>query len=85
MLSKNISKEEILRKGNANLEWYCRNLKSLKEKYTGQYVAVYDRKVVDSDDSPDTLVARLKNNTSIDQRWAFVQYVSKPGERSVPG
>ena len=56
-----------------NFEWVHKQYDNLKEKYDNQYVAIKDRKIVDTDIDHDGLVNRM-NITNYDESIA-IEYI----------
>ena len=56
-----------------NFEWVHKQYDNLKEKYDNQYVAIKDRKIVDTDIDHDRLVNRM-NITNYDESIA-IEYI----------
>jgi len=58
-----------------DMEWFLRNYEKLVEEYEGRFVAVYERRVVDSGEDLDELIE------SVSIRWplerVIVEYVSR--------
>ncbi len=58
-----------------NFEWFYSNYEELKREYNDQYVAIKDRKQIDSDFNLDLLLNRL-NLCNCDESIA-IEYVCK--------
>ena len=56
-----------------NFEWIHKQYDNLKETYDNQYVAIKDRKIVDTDIDHDRLVNRM-NITNYDESIA-IEYI----------
>lgn len=56
-----------------NFEWVHKQYDNLKEKYDNQYVAIKDKKIVDTDTDHDRLVDRM-NITNYDESIA-IEYI----------
>ena len=56
-----------------NFEWVHKQYDNLKETYDNQYVAIKDRKIVDTDIDHDRLVKRM-NITNYDESIA-IEYI----------
>lgn len=56
-----------------NFEWIHKQYDNLKETYDNQYVAIKDRKIVDTDIDHDRLVDRM-NITNYDESIA-IEYI----------
>jgi hypothetical protein len=57
------------------MEWFLRNYDELVEKYDGKFVAVYERRVVDCDESLDRLIERCSDRYPLER--VIIEYVSK--------
>ena len=57
-----------------NLEWITRSLPSLRTKFADRYVAVVDKKVVDTDDDYEALLKRIKKRA--ESAAITIEYVS---------
>ena len=57
ILSQEIKK---LKKFGADLDWFQKNYEAIKKKHRGEYVAIKDQKIIDSDKDGDALIQRLK-------------------------
>ncbi|WP_458718741.1 DUF5678 domain-containing protein [Candidatus Nitrosocosmicus sp. R] len=56
-----------------NFEWVHKQHDNLKEKYDNQYVAIKDKRIVDTDNDHDRLVNRM-NITNYDESIA-IEYI----------
>jgi len=59
----------------SNKEWLEKNYESLKYQYHNFYIAVYKRKVIDSDNNLDNLMKKLKINLQ-NVKDAYIHYIS---------
>ena len=57
---KNHSK--VLKQYKENLNWFNYNYAVLRNRYLNRYVAINDKKIVESDRALDKLLERLKTN-----------------------
>jgi hypothetical protein len=48
----------------ANIEWINKSLARLREEFGGRYVAVRDRKVIDSDKDFEALLRRIRKQSN---------------------
>lgn len=71
-------KEELdkLETYKRNLRWFKANYSEIKASHNGQYVAIKDEKLVDSDEDPEALFKRLKE-VYADLSRLVVEYVSQ--------
>jgi len=58
-----------------NWEWFRRNYARLVKKFDGEYVAVFDRKVVDHDKDLSSLAGRVREKFPFER--VLVEYVSR--------
>jgi len=58
-----------------NRKWFEENYDALVEKFDKQFVAIYDRMVVDSDGDLDKLIERVEAKCPLTK--VSVEYVSK--------
>lgn len=61
---------------NADFQWLLRSREELLLKYEDKWVAIYDKKVLDSDENLTTLVKRLKDK-GFQPEQILVQFLSK--------
>jgi hypothetical protein len=59
----------------ANFTYFHYNYDRLKEEYPDEYVAVYEKQIVDHDADLDTLMERLKEKWG-DLRAFVIEYIS---------
>lgn len=57
-----------------NWSWFEKHYNELVEKFDGEFVAVYEQKVVDHDKELNALMKRIKSKYSADR--IFVDFVS---------
>ena len=57
-----------------NWSWFEKHYDELVEKFDGEFVAVYEQKVVDHDKELNALMKRIKSKYSADR--IFVDFVS---------
>lgn len=65
----------LLMNHGKDMEWFLRKYDRLVEKYDGKFVAVYERKVVDCDESLDRLIERVSDRFLLER--VIIEYVSK--------
>lgn len=58
-----------------NWEWFKKNYSRLVRKFNGQYVTVFERRVVDHDNDLGRLVRRVRGKFPFDR--VLVEFVSK--------
>ena len=73
MMSDTEVREAILRERRNN-EWIQERIAMLRKNYGDSYIAVKDRKIVDSDKDFDALLARIKKLP--DQESVTIEYIS---------
>jgi predicted DNA-binding protein (UPF0278 family) len=59
----NVNQTEILRsirREQRNSEWINKSISTLRKKFGDRYIAVKDRKVIDSDEDFDALLLRIR-------------------------
>ncbi|MCK4474848.1 hypothetical protein KAU30_03305 [Candidatus Bathyarchaeota archaeon] len=61
---------------NEDFEWFLRSREKLLSKYEDKWVAIYSKKVLDSDKNLTTLVKRLKTK-GFRPEQILIQFVSK--------
>jgi len=80
MLSRSKShglNDEVIKSGIAygqNCKWFMFNYSKFKEQCRGRFVAVFDKKIIDSDIHFETLMNRL-SKMKIDANAVFTMYV----------
>ena len=57
----------VLKRYKENLDWFDHNYTTLRNRYPNRYVAINDKKIVESDRVLDELLERLK--TSYHDSW----------------
>jgi hypothetical protein len=65
----------LFAKHGEDMKWFLSNYDKLVEKYDGMFVAVYERRVVDSDEDLDRLIERVSDKCPLER--VIVEYVSK--------
>jgi len=65
----------LLMNHGKDMEWFLRNYDRLVEKYDDKFVAVYERSVVDCDESLDRLIERISDRYPLER--VIIEYVSK--------
>jgi len=73
-LSKNVA--IALTDFNKDFQWFLRSREELLPKYKNKWVAIYSKKVLDSDKNLTTLVKRLKAK-GLQPEQILVQFLSK--------
>lgn len=71
------NREETLaaiRRERENLEWISQSLSTLRKKFGDRYVAVKDRRVIDSDSEVEPLLARIRKRE--DSGSITIEFVS---------
>lgn len=69
--------DEIIKSGTAlhlNCKWFMVNYEKFKEQYRERFVAVYDKKIVDSDINIEKLMNRL-SKVRIDGNAVYTMFV----------
>jgi hypothetical protein len=61
---------------NKDFQWFLRSREELLPKYEDKWVAIYSKKVLDSDENLTTLVKRLKAK-GLQPEQILVQFLSK--------
>ena len=68
---------ELIARAEKNSKWLGHNYSRLTKKYNDKWVAVLDRKVIDSDANLRVLVTRLKKSLGRRYDEASIEYVTK--------
>jgi hypothetical protein len=68
---------EVLSKFEEDTKWFIMHYDELKEKFDGEWVAVFDKQVVDNDVNLDRLIGRLEVKYPIDFRNMVLEFVTK--------
>lgn len=63
---------ELLKRFKKNAEWFDHNYQTL-QRYDGQFIAVYEEKIIDSDNDYRKLVNRI---TKLYDKSVYVTFVS---------
>jgi len=71
----NVEYLTIFDKQEENWEWFRKSYSRLVSKYDGEYVAVFERRVVDHDRSLSSLAKRVKKKFPFER--ILVEFVSK--------
>lgn len=58
-----------------NWKWFRRNYSRLVKRFDGEYVAVFDRRIVDHDKNLSLLASRVREKFPFDH--VLIEYVSK--------
>ncbi|MBS1266587.1 MAG: hypothetical protein MAG795_00554 [Candidatus Woesearchaeota archaeon] len=66
----------MLEKMDNNLDWYERNLNTIKNRFNESFVAIKDESVVASSKNLNSLLKQLKQK-KINPNEAFISFVSK--------
>lgn len=61
-MEKLVLTQEIkkLKKFDADLDWFQNNYERIKKEHRGEYVAIKDHKIIDSDKDSHVLIKRMK-------------------------
>jgi len=73
----NVNQTEIIRsirREQRNSEWIDRSLPALRKKFGDRYIAVKNRKVIDSDEDFDALLSRIRKLG--DPEWVTFEFVT---------
>ena len=73
----NVNQEEILRsirREQRNSVWIDKSLPTLRKKFGDRYIAVKNRKVIDSDEDFETLLSRIRKLG--DPEWVTFEFVT---------
>ena len=73
ILQRNIDSLESF---GTDASWYRAHYTILKKKYAGRYVAIVNRRVVESDSDQDRLLAKLKKRKSKNKTYV-IKYISR--------
>lgn len=65
-----------LREFEENMDWLNKHYEKLKKEYPENYVAVFNRKVVDHDSNLNTLMKRIETNYPGQDSKIAVKYVT---------
>ena len=65
----------LLVKHGEDMKWFLSNYDKLVKNYDGLFVAVYERRVIDSDGNLDRLVERVFGRWPLER--VIIEYVSK--------
>ena len=68
--------EQILLRSREDLFWYGDHLNELLKDYENRFVAIYEKKIIDTDSNIDKLIIKLKKK-GLDPRDLLVRFVSK--------
>jgi len=74
----NLSKAEIIRsiqRRQRNAVWIDKSMRRLRKQFGDQYIAVKNRRVIDSDDDFEPLLGRLRKLGDTDS--VTIEYVTK--------
>ncbi len=74
MLANQQQAIEAIRRERENLEWITRSMGNLRKKYGDRFVAVKDRKIVDSDSDFEALFERIRKLP--DSEFVTIEFVS---------
>ncbi len=67
---------QMLVNGQNDLSWFESNLESLRLKYNNEFIAFYNKGVIEHDSNLDSLMKKLKSK-NIDLSNVFIKFVSK--------
>jgi hypothetical protein len=68
---------EVLSKFEEDTKWFIEHYDELKEEFDGEWVAVFDKQVVDNDVNLDRLIGRLEVKYPTDFRNMVLEFVTK--------
>lgn len=72
-----MSTVELIEKGEANSKWLGENYKRLTKKYDNIWIAVLDKRVIDSDKGLQILISRLRKKLADRYPEAAIEYMTK--------
>ena len=71
---------EIAKIHNESFKWFYNNLQKIQESYTGKFIAIYKKKIIESDKDKGSLFQKLRkkyDNKKIEE--IFINYVNPKG------
>ena len=71
---------EIAKIHNESFIWYYNNLQKIQESNTGKFIAIYEKKIIESDKDKDYLFQKLRekyDDKKIEE--IFINYVNPKG------
>jgi len=75
-----LSQAEIaddIRRERAEIEWFSESLEHLQQEFSSRYIAVLDRRVIDSDEDFETLLVRVRAHPG--DQDVRIRFVAPPG------
>ncbi len=72
-----MSTVELIEKGEENSKWLGENYKRLTKKYDNAWIAVLDKRVIDSDKELRSLISRLRKKLAERYPEAAIEYMTK--------
>jgi hypothetical protein len=72
-----LSTTELIARAEENSRWVGRNHARLVRKYNDKWVAVLDKRVIDSDKNLKTMVSRLRRTLGDRYSEVSIQYITK--------
>ncbi len=80
-----MSKADIISAAEDNSKWIDQNYEQLTRKYNRRWIAVLDKKVIDSDKNLDKITARLRKRLGNKYSGVVVEYITnKPLNMILP-
>jgi len=70
---------ELLNVSEENLKWFQSNSIEIREKFTGKFIAIKDKKIVASANNPEKLMSVLKEK-GIDDSEVLIEAVTSKDE-----
>lgn len=67
---------QLLNDSDSALDWFAKNIKTVKEKFDGQFIAFDNEKVIAHDKDLTNLLEKLKKDGK-DPSQVVIQFVSK--------
>ena len=68
---------DILKIHNESLKWMYENLSEIQDSYSGKFIAIFNKKVIDSDEDRGMLFQKLNNKfEKREVEEIFVDYVN---------
>ncbi|NOZ81139.1 MAG: hypothetical protein GXP63_05695 [DPANN group archaeon] len=66
----------ILKLRNEDLEWYNQELSNLKNEYHDEFIAINEKKIIDTDSRMEGIIRKLKQK-KIDPASVIIKFISK--------
>jgi len=70
---------DVVTRFEKDAKWLEKEYEELKRKYDGEWVAVFNERIVGHDKSMERLMGRLEAGYPEDFRNIFIEYVTKKG------